>query len=434
MTLKILRGSSTGAMWLRMVSGREGGIQAGLPVKAAAGLDRGAGTAPRTGVCLRRDPQARGPRSRGRPRVDARGGARGRGRGVLRPAGLQRARARHELRRGRARARRCASSTRSGVRGYVALNTLVFDEELGVASRRAVRACAEAGVDAVIVQDLGVARLVRAVAPALPDARVDADDVHRRRGRRARALARGDAASSSRASCRSRTSPPSARQTDVELEVFVHGALCISYSGQCLTSEAIGGRSANRGACAQACRLPYELVVDGELRDPATARTCSRPKTSRRARSCRSSCASASARSRSRGGSRAPPTWRRRRASTGRRSTRRRRARAAERRPRQAALQTFTRGLGPGVPRRGRSPAARRRARVRPPRPRRSARALGVRAAARARACAAARGARRSPGATAARRGRLGGRGRGRRARVGPGDGGRSGDRARGAG
>src|SRR5258706_373607 len=53
----------------------------------------------------------------------------------------------------------------------------------------------------------------------------------------------------------------------VELEVFVHGALCIAYSGQCLTSEAIGGRSANRGACAQACRLPYELLVDGALRD-----------------------------------------------------------------------------------------------------------------------------------------------------------------------
>jgi putative protease len=56
------------------------------------------------------------------------------------------------------------------------------------------------------------------------------------------------------------------RATDAEVEVFVHGALCISYSGQCLTSEAIGGRSANRGACAQACRLPYELVVDGKLR------------------------------------------------------------------------------------------------------------------------------------------------------------------------
>jgi putative protease len=56
-------------------------------------------------------------------------------------------------------------------------------------------------------------------------------------------------------------------KTDVELEMFVHGALCISYSGQCLTSEAIGGRSANRGACAQACRLPYELVVDGVKRE-----------------------------------------------------------------------------------------------------------------------------------------------------------------------
>jgi putative protease len=53
--------------------------------------------------------------------------------------------------------------------------------------------------------------------------------------------------------------------SEVEIEVFVHGALCVAYSGQCLTSEAIGGRSANRGACAQACRLPYDLEVDGAL-------------------------------------------------------------------------------------------------------------------------------------------------------------------------
>ena len=51
--------------------------------------------------------------------------------------------------------------------------------------------------------------------------------------------------------------------TDMPLEVFVHGALCVSYSGQCLTCESLGGRSANRGQCAQACRLPYELLVDG---------------------------------------------------------------------------------------------------------------------------------------------------------------------------
>ena len=48
------------------------------------------------------------------------------------------------------------------------------------------------------------------------------------------------------------------------LEIFVHGALCVAYSGQCLTSEALGGRSANRGECAQACRLPYELLSDGQ--------------------------------------------------------------------------------------------------------------------------------------------------------------------------
>jgi putative protease len=49
-----------------------------------------------------------------------------------------------------------------------------------------------------------------------------------------------------------------------QLEVFIHGALCVAYSGQCLTSEALGGRSANRGECAQACRLPYDLIVDGK--------------------------------------------------------------------------------------------------------------------------------------------------------------------------
>ena len=53
----------------------------------------------------------------------------------------------------------------------------------------------------------------------------------------------------------------------MELEVFIHGALCVSWSGQCLTSEAWGGRSANRGQCAQSCRLPYQLVVDGDERD-----------------------------------------------------------------------------------------------------------------------------------------------------------------------
>src|SRR5262249_8600197 len=54
------------------------------------------------------------------------------------------------------------------------------------------------------------------------------------------------------------------RNPGLPLEVFVHGALCVAYSGQCLTSEALGGRSANRGECAQACRMPYELISDGK--------------------------------------------------------------------------------------------------------------------------------------------------------------------------
>jgi len=56
------------------------------------------------------------------------------------------------------------------------------------------------------------------------------------------------------------------------LEVFVHGALCVAYSGQCFSSEAWGGRSANRGQCAQACRLPYQMMVDGRVQPLADAR------------------------------------------------------------------------------------------------------------------------------------------------------------------
>ena len=152
-----------------------------------------------------------------------------------------------------------------GVRGYVTLNTLVFDDELK-RLERAVLACAEAGVDAVIVQDLGVVRLVRAMAPTLPlhastqMTCTDASSVEFARSLGAsRVILARELSLEEIAAIRA--------QTNADLEVFVHGALCIAYSGQCLTSEAIGGRSANRGACAQACRLPYQLIVDGELRD-----------------------------------------------------------------------------------------------------------------------------------------------------------------------
>src|SRR5262249_38226550 len=60
------------------------------------------------------------------------------------------------------------------------------------------------------------------------------------------------------------TSPAAQGAAVLPLEVFVHGALCVAYSGQCLTSEALGGRSANRGECAQACRMPYDLIADAK--------------------------------------------------------------------------------------------------------------------------------------------------------------------------
>ncbi len=152
-----------------------------------------------------------------------------------------------------------------GVKGYVTLNVLAFDHELA-SVEAAVRACAQAGVDAIIVQDLGVVALARAVAPGL--------QVHA-----STQMTCSDASGVELAHAMGATRVVLARElsldeiariratTAVELEVFVHGALCVSYSGQCLTSEAIGGRSANRGACAQACRLPYDLVVDGAVRD-----------------------------------------------------------------------------------------------------------------------------------------------------------------------
>ncbi len=151
-----------------------------------------------------------------------------------------------------------------GVRVYVALNTLAFDHELSAVAD-AIRSAARAGADALIVQDVAVAVLARELAPSLP--------VHA-----STQMTCTDAASVELAKSLGATRVVLARElsvedvtrihegTDTELEVFVHGALCVSYSGQCLTSEAIGGRSANRGACAQACRLPYDLVVDGEVR------------------------------------------------------------------------------------------------------------------------------------------------------------------------
>ncbi|MEX0641991.1 MAG: DUF3656 domain-containing protein [Pirellulales bacterium] len=149
-----------------------------------------------------------------------------------------------------------------GVRGYVTLNTLVFPSELEAVERTVVQ-LTEAGVDAVLVQDLGLVRLIRAISPELAIhastqmtlTSAECIRVASGLGIERVVLAR------ELSICEIRKIR---RQTDVELETFVHGALCVAYSGQCLTSESLGGRSANRGQCAQACRLPYDLICDGE--------------------------------------------------------------------------------------------------------------------------------------------------------------------------
>ncbi len=147
------------------------------------------------------------------------------------------------------------------VRGYVAFNTLIFPDELDRAAGF-VADIGAAGADAVIVQDLGLVCLVREMCPTLPiHASTQAtqtepegiallESLGVRRVILARELSIADVAEL-------------AGRTRVELEVFVHGALCISFSGQCLASESLWGRSANRGVCGQACRLPYRLIVDG---------------------------------------------------------------------------------------------------------------------------------------------------------------------------
>ncbi len=161
------------------------------------------------------------------------------------------------------------------VKACLTLNTLIFSDELAEVQAY-VRDIAAAGVDAVIVQDLGVCRLIQAIAPDL--------EIHgstqmtlteergvrfvRKLGVRRAVLARELSVDEIRKVSMDLLRHERATGESLpDLEVFIHGALCVSYSGQCLTSESLGGRSANRGQCAQACRLPYDLLVDGERRE-----------------------------------------------------------------------------------------------------------------------------------------------------------------------
>lgn len=164
----------------------------------------------------------------------------------------------------------CDRIHRAGAKAYLTLNTVVFEAELPFLESL-IRAAASAGVDALIVQDPAVALLARAVAPSL----------HLHASTQMTVSSPEAAAFAERLGCTRLVVPRElsvkeiarfAAGTSLELEVFVHGALCVSWSGQCLTSEAWGGRSANRGECAQSCRLPYTLVVDGEVRDTRDVR------------------------------------------------------------------------------------------------------------------------------------------------------------------
>lgn len=155
-----------------------------------------------------------------------------------------------------------------GMRGFVTMNTLVFTHELEAAARQ-LRVLEEAGVDAIIVQDIGLARLAREVAPRLELHASTQMTITSPEGLRfvARHLGLDRAVLARELSLRELAKFRATEPGAVPLEVFVHGALCVAYSGQCLTSEALGQRSANRGECAQACRMPYQIVVDGQLRD-----------------------------------------------------------------------------------------------------------------------------------------------------------------------
>ena len=142
-----------------------------------------------------------------------------------------------------------------GVKVYLTLNTLCSDRELAAAVDCAVQA-SQLGADAVLVQDMGLLSLIRERAPGLAlhastqmslhtlDGVKQAADLGITRAVLARELSRRDIAYI-------------CEHSPIEIEVFVHGALCMCYSGQCFMSSVIGGRSGNRGMCAQPCRLPY---------------------------------------------------------------------------------------------------------------------------------------------------------------------------------
>ena len=142
-----------------------------------------------------------------------------------------------------------------GVKVYQTLNTLLFDRELSIAARVIADGC-EAGIDAFIVQDWGVVSLIRSISS---DVRIHGStqmSVHTKKGAEALLSMGHSRVVLSRELSLAEISQI-AKSVPIETEVFVHGALCMSMSGQCYISGMIGGRSGNRGSCAGTCRLPF---------------------------------------------------------------------------------------------------------------------------------------------------------------------------------
>lgn len=162
------------------------------------------------------------------------------------------------------------------VKVFIAFNVLIFEAELEILISK-IRAVIELGPDAFLVQDIGVARLIKFIAPeqeihaSTQMTITDDQSIEITKDLDISRYVLGREVSISEMQ-------KIRAKTEKELEVFVHGALCVAYSGQCLTSESMGGRSANRGQCAQACRLDYQLIVDGQKKDLGNKRYLVSPK------------------------------------------------------------------------------------------------------------------------------------------------------------
>lgn len=156
-----------------------------------------------------------------------------------------------------------------GVRGYVTMNTLIFTSEIADAMHYLSK-LNQAGVDGVIIQDVGLAKLMTEWQKDHADRPLELHASTQMTISSPEGLNFFESFLNIRQAVLSRELSLTeieecAKHSDIPLEVFVHGALCVSYSGQCLTSESLGRRSANRGECAQACRLPFRLIKDGKL-------------------------------------------------------------------------------------------------------------------------------------------------------------------------